>query len=72
LVIKNPDLRKKILPIAMNQPQIIDASHLLVFAAWDNVTAEKSEEYLNNIATARNVSRESLSMQRSKVSVINF
>lgn len=62
LVIKNQDLRKKISPIAMGQPQIVDASHLLVFAAWENVTAEKVEEYLNNVATTRNVSRESLSM----------
>ncbi len=62
IVIKNEELRKQILPIAMNQPQIVDSSHLLIFAAWDNVTAEKVEEYLNDIATTRNVSRESLSM----------
>lgn len=61
LVIKNEDLRKKILPIAFNQPQIVEASHLLIFAAWENVTAVKVEDYLNNIATTRQVSRDSLS-----------
>lgn len=62
LVIKNEDLKKKILPIAFNQPQIVDASHLLVFAAWENITANKVEEYLQNVVTTRNVSRDSLGM----------
>ncbi|WP_158797144.1 NAD(P)H-dependent oxidoreductase [Pedobacter sp. L105] len=38
LVITNPELKEKILPIAFGQHQVKDASHLLVFAAWDNYT----------------------------------
>ncbi|MDU0112562.1 NAD(P)H-dependent oxidoreductase [Psychrosphaera aquimarina] len=40
-VVTNPDVRKQILPHAWNQAQITDGSHLLVFAAWDNYTAER-------------------------------
>lgn len=41
LVVKNPEVREKIKAIAWNQAQVTDASHLLVFAAWDNYTAER-------------------------------
>lgn len=41
LVIKNKALREQIKPIAMNQAQVTEASHLLVFAAWDNYTADR-------------------------------
>jgi nitroreductase/dihydropteridine reductase len=40
-VVTNKDVREKIKPIAWNQEQITDGSHLLVFAAWDNYTAER-------------------------------
>lgn len=40
-VITNKDVREKIKPVAWNQGQITDCSHLLVFAAWDNYTAER-------------------------------
>ena len=36
LVITNKEIREKIKPIANGQSQIVDCSHLLVFAAWDN------------------------------------
>jgi nitroreductase/dihydropteridine reductase len=39
-VITNPELKAKIEPIAFNQSQIVDCSHLLVFAAWDNYSVE--------------------------------
>ncbi|PKM17597.1 MAG: NAD(P)H-dependent oxidoreductase [Gammaproteobacteria bacterium HGW-Gammaproteobacteria-15] len=41
LVVTNPALREQIKPHAWNQSQITDSSHLLVFAAWDNYTAER-------------------------------
>ncbi|MDO8650580.1 MAG: NAD(P)H-dependent oxidoreductase [Undibacterium sp.] len=40
-VITNKDVRAKIKPVAWNQEQITDGSHLLVFAAWDNYTVER-------------------------------
>eukprot|EP00919_Chromeraceae_sp_WS-2016_P021303 GHVR01050356.1.p1 GENE.GHVR01050356.1~~GHVR01050356.1.p1 ORF type:complete len:229 (-),score=13.35 GHVR01050356.1:303-989(-) len=41
IVVTNKAVREQIQPIAWNQGQITDCSHLLVFAAWDNYTAER-------------------------------
>jgi len=43
-VITNSDLRAKIAEAAYGQAQITEGSHLLVFAAWDNYTAERIDE----------------------------
>lgn len=41
LVVTNTDKREAIRAAANDQAQITDGSHLLVFAAWDNYTAER-------------------------------
>lgn len=41
IVVTNHEVREKIKAIAWNQSQITDGSHLLVFAAWDNYTADR-------------------------------
>jgi nitroreductase/dihydropteridine reductase len=41
LVVNDPALRARIREHAWNQAQVTDASHLLVFAAWDNYTADR-------------------------------
>ena len=41
LIVKNQALRAKIKDVAWNQAQVVDASHLLVFAAWDDYTPER-------------------------------
>jgi nitroreductase / dihydropteridine reductase len=61
LVIEDEDLRKQIQKVANNQPQIVEGSHLLVFAAWDNITEEQINEYINNTAETRGVTLDSLS-----------
>ncbi len=60
LVIKNAEIKKQILPIANNQQQIIDCSHLLVFAAWNKITPDHVDDYVNLTASTRNISAESL------------
>lgn len=40
-VVTNAEVRQKIRPIAWDQAQITDCSHLLVFAAWDNYTEDR-------------------------------
>ena len=40
-VVTNQELLEKIKPVSWNQAQVTDCSHLLVFAAWDNYTAER-------------------------------
>ena len=41
IVVTNPEVRAKIQEIAWNQAQVTEGSHLLVFAAWDNYTADR-------------------------------
>jgi nitroreductase len=54
LVITNKEIREKIKPIANGQSQIIDCSHLLVFAAWDNYTAERINHAFDMTEKTRN------------------
>lgn len=60
LVIEKKSILNKIKPIAMMQPQITEASALLVFAAWEKVTQEKIDIYFKQIAKERKVSLLSL------------
>lgn len=56
-VVKNPELRAKIREVAWNQSQVTDASHLLVFAAWDNITPERIDsmfDYTNEVRGFKN------------------
>lgn len=41
IVVTNPEIRAQIQAIAWNQAQVTEGSHLLVFAAWDNYTADR-------------------------------
>lgn len=41
LVITSAELRKKIRAVSWDQAQITDCSHLVVFAAWDDITPER-------------------------------
>ncbi|MEO7962189.1 MAG: nitroreductase family protein [Ginsengibacter sp.] len=60
LVIKDAEIKKQILPIANNQQQIIESSHLLVFAAWNKITLDHVDDYVNLTASTRNIPVESL------------
>ena len=41
VVVTNPEIRARIAGAASGQTPIVDGSHLLVFAAWDNYTEER-------------------------------
>ncbi len=60
LVIEDTELRQQIQKVAYNQPQIVEASHLLVFAAWANITEEQVTAYINHVAAEREVNPEVL------------
>ena len=53
IVVTNPDLRGQMAEAAGGQAQITDGSHLLVFAAWDNYTAERIDEVVGLNVAAR-------------------
>lgn len=60
LVIENEELRKKLQPAAYNQPQIVEASHLLVFAPFENITEKHILDFINLQAKEKGVEVESL------------
>lgn len=68
LVISDKDLKEKIFNEAAQQPQIKESSHLLVFAAYEKITAEHISEYMNLIAATRGIDVTSLSQFHEKIS----
>jgi nitroreductase len=72
VVIDNEELRKQLQPAVNNQPQITEGSHVLVFAAWDNVTEQHVVDYIKNIAEVRGVTLESLQgFKNSLMNIVN-
>lgn len=67
IVVTNQELREKIKPVAWNQGQITDSSHLLVFAAWDNYTAERINMMFDLVNDVRGVRNEGWEAYRQQV-----
>lgn len=65
LIVENPDVRKKLSTYSFN-PQITQASHLLVFAAFDSIKEETIEKYIELIAKVREIPIENLSVFKEK------
>ncbi|KDN54522.1 NAD(P)H-dependent oxidoreductase [Flavobacterium seoulense] len=61
IIVENPELRAKIQPAAWGQSQIVDASHLIVFANETQLQNENIDNYINNISNTRNIPVEALS-----------
>ena len=53
LVIENREMRDRIQPLANGQPQVAEASHLLVFAAWDSLDEKRVGEHVDHAAIVR-------------------
>ena len=53
IVITDPDLRKKLQPHAWGQHQVVDASHLVVFAAQQQMTEEDVDRFIARIVELR-------------------
>lgn len=60
LLIEDEELKKQIRSVAYNQPQIEEGSHLLVFAAWDDVTPAHIDEFISHTASERSIPVENL------------
>jgi len=67
LVIEDKETKEKLYKVANNQPQILESSAILVFAAWKKVTAEHISEFMNLIATTRGIAVESLAEFQNKI-----
>ena len=53
IVVTNPALRQKMREISYNQSPVTDGSHVLVFAVWDNYTAERINTMFDLVNTER-------------------
>ena len=67
-VIEDQAVKEKIHKVAYSQPQVIEASHLLVFAAYNKLTAENVSDYMNLIADTRSIPVESLDGFKNSIS----
>jgi nitroreductase len=60
LVVENPSLREQLKAVSWNQSQVTEASHFVVFLTRDKITESDVREYIEDIASTREVTRESL------------
>lgn len=60
LIVENPELRAKIQPVAWGQSQIVDASHLIVFANETNFGDAGIDSFADNIVATRGIPAESI------------
>jgi nitroreductase len=67
VIVRDPDLRKKLRPHACNQPQVTDADTLFVFCALKTMDEKYVKHYADLIAKTRGVTRESLSGYEQKI-----
>lgn len=67
LVVTDAELKAQIRPVAWNQSQITDCSHLLVFAAWDNYTPERINSMFDLVNEQRGFKNEGWEAYRQKL-----
>ena len=65
-VIENPEMRKELGSDSFN-PQIVEASHLLLFAAFDSISQEAIDNYIRLVAKVRDMRVEDLADFKSKL-----
>jgi nitroreductase len=74
IIVENPELRAQLQPAAWGQSQIVEASHLIIFANETNVDDTTIDSYLKNISETRNTPIEALSgygdFMKSKISTL--
>jgi nitroreductase len=65
VVVADQTTREKLLPASYGQRQIVDASHLVVFAIKKNLGEQDVDAHINRIIEIRGASRESLAGLRN-------
>lgn len=74
IIVENPELRAKLQPSAWGQSQIVEASHLIIFANETNIDDTTIDSFLKNISETRSTPIEALSgygdFMKSKISTL--
>jgi nitroreductase len=60
VVVQDQEIRSQLLPVSWNQRQVVDASHLVVLAARQNLNADDVQRFLQSTSDIRSVPVESL------------
>jgi nitroreductase len=55
LIIENPEIRAKLQPASWGQAQVVDASHLIVFANYTKIDNDDIDAFFKNICETRNM-----------------
>ena len=75
-IIENPEIRAQLLPASWGQSQIIDASHLLVFANIINFGETEIDTYFQNLIETRRISMEAVQgyadFMKSKIAALSL
>ena len=61
IIVENPELRAQIQPVAWGQSQIVDASHLIIFANRTTINDAEIDAFFDNISKTREIPLEALS-----------
>ena len=67
IVVTDQAMRQKLAPVSWGQPQITDASHLVVFAIKKDLSESDIDGYIDRIARVRGIPRESLVTYRDRM-----
>lgn len=74
IIVENPEIRALLQPAAWGQSQIVEASHLIIFANETNVDDSTIDSYLKKISETRNTPIEALSgygdFMKSKITTL--
>jgi nitroreductase len=66
-VISNQDLKEKIRAVSFDQSQVTDASHVLVWAAWDGYSLEKISAVFNRTTEERGIPAEAMDEYKARL-----
>lgn len=67
IVIKDQEIKEKLIPGALNPDCMRDCSHVLIFAAWDRYTAERIDEMYDFTTDERGLPRGRFSSYTDKL-----
>lgn len=67
IVVRDPELKRRIREVGYDQPQITECSHLVVFAAWDHYTVERINMMFDLVNTVRGFRNEGWESYRQQV-----
>ncbi|MBS1512589.1 MAG: NAD(P)H-dependent oxidoreductase [Bacteroidetes bacterium] len=68
IVVSDEETKRKLSPLGMNQPQLLESSHILVFAAQENITAQHIEDYIALQMKIKNAPAENFQAYKETIS----